>query len=54
MGIAQSLNFDRVFNPTGRSVTTVKPSDMNDFSLRDLQTNYLPPYVSIMLKGALL
>ena len=28
--------------------------DMNDFSLRDLPTFYLPPYVSIMIRNSLL
>ena len=32
----------------------LSPSDMNDLSLRDLQAIYLPPYVSIMLRDALL
>ena len=32
----------------------ISPSDMSDFSLRDLLTFYLPPYVSIMLKNSVL
>ena len=32
----------------------ISPSDMNDFSLRDLHTLYLPPYVSIMFRTSVL
>ena len=40
--------------PFLQTYVRISPSDMNDFSLRDLPTFYLPPYVSIMFRNSVL
>ena len=39
-----------LINPFLQTYVRLSPSDMRDFSLRDLHTFYLPPYVSIMVR----
>ena len=41
-------------NPFVRSNVRLGPSYINDFTLRDLQTIYIPPYMSILFRDALL
>ena len=42
-----------LINPFLQTYMRLSPSDMRDFSLRDLHTFYLPPYVSIMFRKSL-
>ena len=48
-------HFRHIFSyPVLQTYVRISPSDMNDFSLRDVPTFYLPPYVSIMFRSSVL